>query len=165
MAGSERDWGPVDEIDVEAIGEPGHRTFRLLLAARTDTASLWMEKEQLEALALIIEQQVARSGRPSRGETPLLTLAGRFPSGPTLDFKVGRMAVAFEAERGQFVFTAHPIDGEDAAPLAWAATEPQVQALSAKISAVAAAGRPRCPLCGAPIEGKHVCPVSNGHVQ
>jgi hypothetical protein len=29
---------------------------------------------------------------------------------------------------------------------------------------VVAAGRPRCPLCGAPIEGKHVCPASNGHV-
>jgi hypothetical protein len=40
-----------------------------------------------------------------------------------------------------------------------------VAALSARIMEVVAAGRPLCPLCGAPIEGTHVCPASNGHVQ
>ena len=163
-----RDFGEVDEIDVEAIGEPGHRTFRLLAERGTATACMWIEKEQLQALALIIEQHVARlSGRQPGGASPLLTLAGRFPTRATIDFKVGRMAVSFEQGPGKFIFTAHELEEDPAAdrpPLVYSASQAQVRALTAKIVDVVAAGRPRCPLCGAPIEGKHVCPASNGHV-
>jgi uncharacterized repeat protein (TIGR03847 family) len=162
------DLGDVDEIDVESIGEPGHRTFRLLAERGAVTASLWLEKEQLQALGLIIDQHVARFTRGGAArETVILALAARFPSAPTFDFKVGRMALGYDADRRKFVFTAYDIENTDdaEATLSCAATQPQVAALSVRIMDVVAAGRPRCPLCGAPIEGKHVCPASNGHVQ
>jgi len=162
-----RDFGDVDEIDVEAIGEPGHRTFRLLAERGAATASMWVEKEQLQALALIIEQQAARiSGRQAGGSAALLTLAGRFPARATIDLKVGRMAVSFDEGHGTFGFTAHELEEDpvDRPPFTYSASQAQVKALTAKIVEVVAAGRPRCPLCGAPIEGKHVCPASNGHV-
>jgi uncharacterized repeat protein (TIGR03847 family) len=160
------DFGDLDEIDVEAIGEPGHRTFRILAEQRGQTASLWVEKEQLQALALLLEQQIVRSqrGRAS-GERALLTLAARFPPQASVDFKVGRLAVGYDETARRFVFTAHAIeDPESQIPQFTGAAAPsQVRALTAKIAEVVAAGRPRCPLCGAPIEGKHVCPASNGH--
>lgn len=161
------DIGELDEIDAEAIGEPGQRAFRLLAESGPITASLWLEKEQLQALGLIIDQHVARLTRGVGKATPILTLAGRFPSKATVDFKVGRMALGYDTERRKFVFTAYDIEAPDETTptLSCIATQPQVAALSAKIMEVVAAGRPRCPLCGAPIEGKHVCPASNGHVQ
>jgi len=163
------DLGDVDEIDVEALGEPGHRTFRLLAERGAITASLWLEKEQLQALGLIIDQHVARLTRGGAArETVILALAGRFPTKATVDFKVGRMALGYDTERRKFIFTAYDIENaaEDAeAKLSCTATQPQVAALSVRIMEVVAAGRPRCPLCGAPIEGKHVCPASNGHVR
>ena len=162
------DLGDVDEIDVEAIGKPGQRTFRLLAERGAETASLWLEKEQLQALGLIIDQHVARltrGGGPR--ETALLTLAGRFPSRPTIDFKVGRMALGYDTGRRKFIFTAYDIEEpeQESPKVSCAAGQRQVAALSAKIMEVVAAGRPRCPLCGAPMEGKHVCPATNGHVQ
>ena len=164
MSASDRDLGSVDDIDVEAIGEPGHRTFRLLLETGTITAALWIEKEQLEHLATIIEQQVARVNRdrPS-GPHPSLTLATRFPSSPSIELKVGRLGVGFDIELRKFVLTADSIEPDEPG-LSCTATQLQAEALSTKIVSVAAAGRPRCPLCGAPMGANHVCPASNGHV-
>jgi len=162
----DHDFGDVDEIDAEAIGAPGQRTFRLMAERGGRTASLWLEKEQLQAIALIIDQQVARFAHRLSGEHPLVTLASRFPSKANIDFKVGRMAVGYDEGPRRFVFTAHDVEDAEGEEPAFScrATQPQVQSLSAKITEVVAAGRPRCPLCGAPIEGKHVCPASNGHV-
>ena len=166
MAADRTDLGEVDEIDVEAIGEPGHRTFRLLLASGPTTACLLHEKDQLEQLAVIIEQQVARATRgvPTGGH-PTLDLAARFPEAPTIEFKVGRMAVGFDEELRTFTFTSDGIDAEPTS-LSFAVKQIQAEALSLKIAVVAAAGRPRCPLCGAPLDegASHVCPASNGHV-
>ena len=189
MSSGQHDLGEIDEIDVEAIGEPGHRTFRLLLQSEATTAALWMEKEQLEQLAVVIEQQIARIS-PARplATQPTLTLAARFPLNPNLDFKVGRMAVGFDADARRFVLTAQPLE-ESPNPggsggsspltppggsggsgpltpieLTCVVNQAQAEAISTKITTVAAAGRPRCPLCGAPMEGQHVCPISNGHV-
>jgi uncharacterized repeat protein (TIGR03847 family) len=168
LAGPGRnDFGDLEEIDAESIGEPGHRTFRILVERGQQTASLWLEKEQLQALGLLLEQQLARLTRGQEGvERPMLTLAARFPAQATIDFKIGKLAVAYEERRRRFLFTAHTVEEIDEATPAFsgAATPAQIRALSAKIEEVVAAGRPRCPLCGAPIEGKHVCPASNGHV-
>ncbi|MPZ14700.1 MAG: DUF3090 family protein [Chloroflexi bacterium] len=164
---SQRDFGEVDEIDVEAIGAPGKRTFRVLAENGSMTASVWIEKEQLQALGLILDQSLEGIARQrGRRDRAILTLAGRFPTRPTVEFNVGRLAVGYDEKIDRFVFTAHDAPDPHAAEsaLSWSASQRQVQALTFKIAEVVAAGRPRCPLCGAPIEGKHVCPVSNGHV-
>ncbi len=168
MESAPHDFGLVDDVDVEAIGEPGHRAFRLVIERRSATASLWIEKEQLEYLALIIDQQLARFGqRPAQGDLPILTLAVRFPSKPNIDYHVSRMAISFDSDRKRFVFAVHAVDQEeegDRPTLRWSASQAQAQALNERIRTVAAAGRTRCPLCGAPIEGTHRCPLSNGRV-
>jgi uncharacterized repeat protein (TIGR03847 family) len=160
------DFGDVDEIDVETIGQPGQRTFRMLAERGDRSASIWLEKEQLQAVGLVIDQQLARSSRSGSTERTLLTLAARFPSQPTIDFKVGQLAVGYDEQRHRFTFTAHDVERMDAAEPHFncRASEPQARALAIKITEIVAAGRPRCPLCGAPMDAKHVCPLSNGHV-
>src|SRR5258706_8963467 len=114
MESPPHDFGLVEDVDVESIGEPGQRTFRLLIERRASTASLWIEKEQLEYLALIIDQQLARFGRrPSQGDLPLLTLAARFPSQASVDYQVSRMAISFDSDRDRFVFAVHSVDQEE----------------------------------------------------
>ena len=162
-AEQQHDLGEIDEIDVEAIGEPGHRTFRFVLAAGPTSASLWLEKEQMEQLGMVIDQQLSGPfGTQPTGALVTLDLASRFPSDPTIDFKAGRIAVGFEEPARRFAFTADSL--EDDQTISFVVGQQKAEALSAKITTVAAAGRTRCPLCGAPLDGgPHVCPASNGH--
>ncbi|MDQ3044791.1 MAG: DUF3090 family protein, partial [Chloroflexota bacterium] len=43
-------------VRAEAIGEPGQRRFRLLVLVEGKTYIGWMEKQQLQALGLALEQ-------------------------------------------------------------------------------------------------------------
>ncbi len=54
-------FGPATRLQAQSIGEPGHRTFRLLIESDDGrAAALWVEKEQLQALGLALEQRLAR---------------------------------------------------------------------------------------------------------
>ena len=49
-------------MQAQAIGEPGHRTFRLMVESSDGrAAALWVEKEQLQALGLAVEQLLAEN--------------------------------------------------------------------------------------------------------
>jgi uncharacterized repeat protein (TIGR03847 family) len=172
-------FGPATRLQAQAIGEPGHRTFRLLVESDDGrAAALWVEKEQLQALGLAIEQLLAEfQGRPGARpahQPPIET----FPPNPTVDFKVGRLALGqdeSELETGpRYVVLVYDIEGsgseeeEPTTPATFAtrATREQLRALSRNIAEVVAAGRPRCPLCGEPMDSPdkpHGCVRSNGH--
>ncbi|MDQ3812088.1 MAG: DUF3090 domain-containing protein [Chloroflexota bacterium] len=172
-------FGPATRLQAQAIGEPGRRTFRLLVESDDGrAAALWVEKEQLQALGLAIEQVLADFksrglARASR-QPPIET----FPANPTVDFKVGRLALGqdeSELESGpRYVLLVYDIEGsgteeeEPSQPATFAtrATRDQLRALSRNIAEVVAAGRPRCPLCGEPIDkanAPHGCIRGNGH--
>ena len=57
--------GPVDgdalAVTVEAIGEPGKRRFRLMAIVGGDTHIVWMEKQQVQALGLALEQVLVQA--------------------------------------------------------------------------------------------------------
>ena len=63
------DFGLVDVVDAEAIGEPGQRTFRLRARSGAMRAALWMEKEQLTVLGRAISRLLA--DRAPRRDDPL----------------------------------------------------------------------------------------------
>ena len=62
---SNNSFGLLTKIDVEALGQPGNRTFRLSLGAGEAQAVLWLEKEQLQQLAIYI-QQIEESLSPAK---------------------------------------------------------------------------------------------------
>jgi uncharacterized repeat protein (TIGR03847 family) len=157
-------------LTAEAIGEPGNRRFRLVAGRESDVVMLWMEKGQLQALGLAIEQlieQLGLAGLAGRQITPK-PAAAPGPLGPnTPEYAISRMAIGYDEEKDQIAIFAHDLeqDENDEPIFAARATLPNAKALAEEIAQVVAAGRPRCPRCGALIgpEG-HVCPHNNGHL-
>jgi uncharacterized repeat protein (TIGR03847 family) len=172
-------FGPATRLQAQAIGEPGHRTFRLLIESDDGrAAALWVEKEQLQALGLAVEQILAEFQSPPGTRPPRQPPVETFPPNPTVDFKVGRLALGqdeSELETGpRYVLLVYDIEGsgsdeeEPSQPATFAAraTREQLRALSRNIADVVASGRPRCPLCGEPMESQekpHGCVRTNGY--
>ena len=173
-------FGPATRLQAQAIGEPGHRTFRLLVESDDGrAAALWVEKEQLQALGLAIEQLMAEFQGVAAARAPRQPPIETFPPNPTVDFKVGRLALGqdeAELETGpRYVLLVYDLEGSgeeeetatSPATFATRATREQLRALSRNITEVVSAGRPRCPLCGEPMdtgaEKSHSCVRSNGH--
>lgn len=169
MPESTHDLGRVTLIEAETFGEPGQRTFRLRIAAAAGSAFLWLEKEQMQALSMAIRQILSR--RPPREHAGLEEGAPAPPDSPAhpiVDFKVGRLALGYDESEEYFTLSAHELEADPEGPATFTCetTVAQASALSEAIERIAAAGRPRCFLCGEPIEaGHHVCPRSNGHGQ
>jgi uncharacterized repeat protein (TIGR03847 family) len=172
-------FGPATRLQAQAVGEPGHRTFRLLVESDDGrAAALWVEKEQLQALGLAVEQLLAEFQGHVPARMPPQPPVETFPPNPTVDFKVGRLALGqdeSELESGpRYVLLVYDIESSGAeeeeptqrATFASRATREQLRSLSRNIAEVVAAGRPRCPLCGEPMESRdkpHGCVRSNGH--
>jgi len=157
------DFGPVDALDAEAIGVPGKRAFRIRAWKDQATASLWLEKQQLLALSLALRQVMAQMGQNPQPGTPS---AQPLPDDPTVDMKLGRLALGRDEDNDRLILWAHEVgSGEDAPPnfschFNWN----QALAFCEQAEAACAAGRPICPLCGEPVDPDgHVCARSNGH--
>ena len=154
-----------ERIQVEAIGEPGSRRFRLLSIVNGQTYAVWMEKQQVQALGLALEQMLERlpDAGPVLADNPGLT---EFDRETRKQFRVGRMELGYDDTEDRIVVVAHDLNSQDDADAAFACriTREQAQDLSAEAAAVVAAGRPRCTMCGAPMDPEgHVCPQQNGH--
>jgi uncharacterized repeat protein (TIGR03847 family) len=158
-------------MEAEAIGVPGQRTFRLRITSGQRTASLWLEKEQLQALALGLMRLLVQMGRPEDIGTAgaVADPLSPFPDQPSLEFKVGRLGLGFDQADESIVFFAYDVESEEEpeqteAVLAYRASPDQCRDLLAMIEGIMAAGRPICRFCLAPIDpGGHVCARSNGH--
>ena len=157
-------------LDAEAIGEPGQRRFRLMAGVPGDVISLWMEKEQLFALGQAIEQLEEQLRGAELIPGPI-TAAPAFAEGSVPlgepEYLVSKMAIGFDEERKMVAIFAHDVEQDDDGDPVFSgrASLGSAKALAERIETVVAAGRPRCPRCGAPIgpEG-HVCPHENGHL-
>lgn len=86
------------------------------------------------------------------------------------DFRVGAMALGWDAEAGRVVIEAQEITDEDdpdspePAVLRVRVTAGVARAFIKRAQALVAAGRPPCPLCGQPLDPEgHVCVRLNGY--
>lgn len=157
----------VERIRVEALGEPGARRFRLMAIVGGDTHIVWMEKQQLQALGLAVEQlmeQMPDSGSGiDEAESPV-----EFDTDTQDQFRVGRIELGYDVSSDRVVISTFDIeqdDDEEAASLAMRLTRRQSVELSTDAALVVAAGRPLCPMCGSPMSPEgHVCPQQNGHL-
>ena len=159
------EFGVIRGIDAQSFGQPGQRTFRLrILGANAESASLWMEKEQMQALSIALKQMLSQL---EYSEDPPPATVGDFPVVAEHDFRVGRMGMGFNAsDRTVVLYTFELGAGdadEDEPTLRARLTQEQCASLSAQLDDIISGGRPVCPLCALPMDDAHACIRSNGH--
>jgi uncharacterized repeat protein (TIGR03847 family) len=184
MAGDTIDFGVVERVQIDAVGVPGQRRFRLRARTATRSAQLWIEREQAQAIGQALEQLLAQI-QTQRGEPATVADAGGplddFPMTPTVEFTVGRLGIGHDDDHDLVVLQISNIEQsvepesdlpstEPAAVVAALVvrfTRPQAAAVRAQVEATLSAGRPRCPLCGVPMgaNGEHLCIRANGHLK
>ena len=154
--------GGVGNIRPEAIGEPGQRTFRILIESGAASVCLWLEKEQLYQLGVYLEEATGAEGADGEGVAESQWSGHNI----SLDFKIGRMSLAHSPATNSFLLIAHDLsdpEDSDAKVSFWVAFR-QAKEFAREALRVCAAGRPICGLCGRPIDPEgHNCPRSNGH--
>jgi uncharacterized repeat protein (TIGR03847 family) len=162
-------FGGVSRVTAEAVGEPGKRTFRLLVSSGQASAALWLEKEQLYQLAVFIQETIAslNAAEPRKAKAGEPYHEQGWAGSPTsVEFKIGKLALGHDPGRDAFLFIAHDVEDEEGSPAAltfWTSRR-QAEGLADESLRVCAAGRPLCPLCHQPMgPDAHVCPRSNGH--
>lgn len=162
-----RDFGHADLLTPEAIGEPGQRTFRLQVRSGEETASLWLEKEQLAALAMGIRQLLEQTPSPDAPAEPAPASASEpLPNDPDVDFKIGRLSLGYDEDRQLALIFAYTVDDPDNAPPSFRCgiSRGQCEAFAGQAEEVVKGGRPVCILCETPIEPDgHQCLRRNGH--
>ena len=163
--------GPVSKFNSNAIGKPGQRTFRLLIESDIGSACLWLEKQQLLELSLLLRQLLRDyfQGNDISVNPNLTSLSEIAQVNPTIEFTIAQLNVNFDDSTHLWVMEAYDSDdsvGNDRT----LNVEIQSDVLLGFVDealAICSAGRPLCPLCSNPInEGvNHVCPLKNGHIK
>jgi uncharacterized repeat protein (TIGR03847 family) len=173
---------PVDRLTAGAIGPPGERVFYLQGRRSDQLVTVVLEKQQVELLSASLVEILARSGKET-GEGPGEEEMGlEEPIVP--EWRAGRLSIGYDEGRDLILLECEeyvqeeddddeeeedlqePVDEpvDEPGRVRFWATREQALALARHGAAVAAAGRPRCELCGNPRDPEgHVCPALNGH--
>ena len=161
-----------DRFIAGAIGEPGKRVFHLQATEGGRLSAVIVEKSQVAILARRIAEMLKDLGEG--GEIGLPTAGSPLPpTAPTLteplnaEFRVGTIALAWDPAVNRLILEFRDdMNEEDASdappPMNDAPDGPDVLRVSLSPAAaltfaeralqLAAAGRPPCPNCGAPLE-------------
>ena len=155
-------------LSAVAMGVPGKRTFFLIMGQKEDWVRVWLEKEQLEALALAIDQFLAPLSQehlrfpPEAEET---SLSDDVSSGlPSAELGIDQITLGYDHERATLNLLVHVLgpQREELVELYCRASLAQLKKLANQAKSLCAAGRPRCELCGNPIDPTgHICPKDN----
>lgn len=157
-------------VTADYVGEPGARTFYLQAEDGDTRITLLVEKEQVAGLARVLRGLLAQLDDAPASDWDRDAMALRDPLDPL--WRAGEITVGLTTGERRFVIEAVELAGEEL--VGEEEREPdrvriwmdrdQARRLAAHAAAVVAEGRPRCRLCGRPLEvGGHVCPASNGH--
>jgi len=177
----------VDHFTTGTVGPPGQRVFYLQVRGSGQLVSLRLEKTQVAALVTYLAamlDDLPSPGGPARGAGSGPAGAPGAEGGPAMDliepavaeWVVGSIGVSYDEQADRVLLVAEELvaerdgqgddtpDAPDAASARIHLTRAQVAAFARHGAAVVAAGRPPCPLCGAPLDPEgHVCVRLNGH--
>ena len=181
---------PPDRFVAGTVGEPGDRTFFLQARDGGRVVSVALEKVQVavlaERLGALLDELELRGIAPAEDD-PIGIAAVETESvdDEPLDepvneaFRAGSLTLGWDggAERVLVEARAQDADGEAIDPddddeededgpdlLRVRMTASAARSFVNRAAQVVAAGRPPCPLCGAPLDPRgHICPRRNGH--
>ena len=181
---------PPDRFVAGTVGEPGERTFFLQAREGGRVVSVALEKVQVavlaERLGALLDELDLRGIAPAEDEpAPLAPVDSETVDDEPLDeplneaFRAGSLTLGWDggAERVLVEARAQDADGEAIDPdeddeedeegpdlLRVRMTASAARSFVTRAAQVVSAGRPPCPLCGAPLDPRgHICPRLNGH--
>jgi uncharacterized repeat protein (TIGR03847 family) len=162
MDNPEYDLGRVLSVDAEAVGQPGQRTFRLLARSTSQTASIWMEKQQLAGIGTWIDEVCTRLDQEKPTAEPDVEPLP-IPDAFDVEFRASQIGLGYAEDEDVFAIQAFDAERSDTVPaFRCFVSRGQGRVLSRKIETVVSAGRPICPLCEMPMDpGGHHCPRWN----
>lgn len=156
------DLGLADDVVAQSFGEPGQRTFRLLVTLPSGTLSVWLEKQQMLMLSAAIQELLEQtpSGQGIVVQSPdYPALSGE------MEVKAGSLSIGYQSSSHGYVLEAGDfISSFDLDHIRFTASRQHLHTVRDQIEEIGRGGRPRCSLCGTPLTGgPHFCPESNGH--
>lgn len=151
----------VDHLTTGTVGPPGQRIFFLQARQGTQVVSLRLEKTQVAALCRYLEAMLEDlpTAEPAPADMDLLEPVAA-------EWVVGSLGVTYDEGDDRVILVAEELveEGEEPARARFRATREQVAALTRHGTEIVAAGRPPCPLCGAPLDPQgHMCVRLNGY--
>lgn len=160
------EFDPVQMLTAGAVGVPGQRTFFILAAQGRRWVRVWLEKQQLQALADAIGEFIlALPDEQQPTNAPDAPEASDPSDTPAAEFRAESLALGYDEDQRLGSILVNEGDSSPGAPVlrCWASLA-QLQGFARRASQVCAAGRPPCPLCGLPMDPDgHICPRTNGH--
>jgi uncharacterized repeat protein (TIGR03847 family) len=170
---------PPERFVAGTVGQPGQRTFFLQATSGERVTSVALEKTQVRALAErlgdLLDEVRRLGGDVPPDAPPELEDVAPLDQPILEEFRVGTLALAWDAGDGLVVVEAHQLtesgelpedDDEDAEGdvLRVRITPAMTRAFVKRALRVVEAGRPPCPLCGRPLDPEgHICARLNGH--
>jgi uncharacterized repeat protein (TIGR03847 family) len=181
---------PPDRFVAGTIGEPGERMFFLQAREGGRVVSVALEKVQVAVLAERLGALLEELGRRGVAEIeasaePVVVTETTDADVEVLDepvdeaFRAGSLTLGWDGGAGLVLVEARALDedGDAVDPdedddededgpdlLRVRITAEAARGFVAHAARVVAAGRPPCPLCGAPLDPLgHICPRRNGH--
>ncbi len=160
--------GSISYIEPRTFGEPGQRTFNLVLEAGAANCTVWLEKEQLFQLGIYLQEVVEAMSPEDKQRQGLTSEPEWSGEGISVDFKAGQMMLSHDPDSNSFRLLAYELEeegaGEETDSVGFNISVAQAESVAEEALRICAAGRPRCFLCGQPINPDgHACPRSNGH--
>jgi uncharacterized repeat protein (TIGR03847 family) len=180
---------PPERFVAGTVGQPGDRTFFLQARDGDRVVSVALEKVQVAVLAdrlgALLEELdkrgVADASPPDAETLAALATQDAGPLDEPLNeaFRAGSLTLGWDGTAEQILVEARA-QGEDGEPidpdedddededgpdlLSVRISAAEARSFIARAAHVVAAGRPPCPLCGAPLDPRgHICPRRNGH--
>lgn len=180
---------PPERFVAGTVGQPGDRTFFLQAREGPRVVSVVIEKIQIAVLAERLGELIAeleRRGVPQAAVAPVgVGPVGVGDDSAPLDeplneaFRAGSLTLGWDGEVEKVLVEARAQseDGEAIDPdedddddedgpdlLRVRISLAAARSFVTRAARVVAAGRPPCPLCGAPLDPQgHICPRHNGH--
>lgn len=173
MPKQEFDLDPVDVITIDAIGQPGARTFYMQGRLAEKSITVLMEKIQVQTICVGAEQFLVEISQKFPNLSPVDEKYDeeQLHIHPPVDpiFRAGEIGLSYDSEEDKAIIIVREIitdqtSDDEVDEVRFWVTRSQLSAMSKWGIELASRGRPICPQCGEPMEPEgHLCPKKNGH--
>ena len=173
---------PPERFVAGTVGQPGDRTFFIQAREGARVVSVVLEKVQVAVLAdrlADLLSELERRGVEASATAPVGEDVAPLDEPINEAFRAGSLTLGWDGDTERVLLEARA-QGEDGEPidpdedddededgpdlLRVLLTREAAQSFVARAARIVSAGRPPCPLCGAPLDAQgHICPRRNGH--